>query len=112
MCHKLGKKHRHSSHSAVKKHEHRLRTEKALLANCRLGQLYSVRILNDNCFVRDRYMSPLQDMCDPLRLTKAKRERYLKGERYWLNSGGGKFMRSNYEKNWVTNKLMEIANEQ
>ncbi|ATN94924.1 hypothetical protein FDJ06_gp347 [Pseudomonas phage SL2] len=111
MSHKLGKKHPDNHHVDAKNYEHRLRTEKASLANCRLGQLYSVRILNDNCFLRNRYMCKTQDMFDPLRLTRAKRERYFKGERYWLNAGSGKFIRSGYEKNWAKNKLKEMVNE-
>ncbi|QBX32286.1 hypothetical protein [Pseudomonas phage PA1C] len=112
MSRKLGKKHPRNRYEDAKAYEHKLRTEKAQLANCRLGQLYSVRILNDNCFLRDRLMCQEQDMFDPLRLTRAKRERYLKGERYWLNAGSGKFIRSGYEKNWAKNKRKEMANEQ
>ncbi|QJB22667.1 hypothetical protein fnug_24 [Pseudomonas phage fnug] len=112
MSRKLGKKHPRNHHEDAKKYETRLRTEKAELANCRLGQLYSVRILNDNCFLRNRFMCQEQDMFDPLRLTRAKRERYFKGERYWLNANGAKFIRSDYEKNWAKNKRKEMANEQ
>lgn len=91
MCRRLGKKH----HQYVGGEGlRRQRYEKSIWSGRPLASTYTVRILNDHCYLRDVFWNPQHDVVDSQgvfkRLTPRKQKLYIKLERYYDRSFNGK----------------------